>query len=63
MYNIHTDKIIELLATNEQKMTPARFRAYKSSWVLQLKEEVATGNNSVDVVALLENIRDSFLGE
>ena len=58
-----TDKIIEALALNEQILTPGQFRAYKSKWLVQLTAQVASGDGTVDTIALIENIRDSFLGE
>ena len=60
---MNTNLIIEALALNEQILTPAQFRAYKSKWLVQLTSSVALGDASVDTIALIENIRDSFLGE
>ena len=58
-----TDKIIESLALSEQAMTPAQFRAYRSKWLVELQARLDNDDPSVDVIALIENIRDSFLGE
>ena len=58
-----TDKIIESLALSEQSMTPAQFRAYRSKWLVELQARLDNDDPSVDVIALIENIRDSFLGE
>ena len=58
-----TDKIIESLALSEQAMTPAQFRAYRSNWLVELQSRLDNDDPSVDLIALIENIRDSFLGE
>ena len=60
---MNTDKIIESLALSEQAMTAPQFRAYCSNWLVELNFRLENGDDSVDLVALIENIRDSLLGE
>ena len=60
---MNSDNVIELMIEKQQTLSPARFRAYKSKWLVQLAYQIANGDESVDTLALIENIRDSFLGE
>ena len=52
-----------MLALKEQELNPEQFRAYRSNWLVELNARVQNGDATVDTIALIENIRDSFLGE
>ena len=60
---MNAERVIGLLIEKEFTLSPAEFRAYKSKWLVQLTAQVESGDGSVDTIALIENIRDSFLGE
>ena len=60
---METYQIIHMIAIKEQELNPEQFRAYRSNWLVELNARVENGDATVDTIALIENIRDSFLGE
>ena len=60
---METYQIIHMIALKEQELNQEQFRAYRCNWLVELDNRVQNGDVTVDTIALIEDIKDSFLGE
>ena len=60
---METYQIIHMLELKEHELNQEQFRVYRCNWLVELDNRVLNGDVTVDTIALIEDIKDSFLGE